>query len=463
MNKFRIPSNRHQMSLLPRSVDEFVPADDIVRYIDLFVDELNLSAIEEKYSYDGRPGYAPAVMIKVLVYGKLRGIRSSRELSAAVTENLKFIFIASGERPDFRTISLFRKKFHKELAQILQQTIEVGIESGAIDLKHVAIDGTLVPGFASSNSFKSPEFIKEHLEKLEKSLEQDIESDIQDEDKDDSGPTLPKNLQSNWQLIAKLREVLKNHKREARNDQSVSITDPDCKKMRHGAAYNGQAAVDESSRMVVGAYATNLASDSGELVPVLKDVKMRIGKAPQMVTADAGYKAQVGLKYLEDEKIDGFVPQMASSSGGFGIDEFRYDKKRDEYTCPNNKKLKLIHVNPKMKNYRPESDCTGCKLLKNCMRTLSEGRHAKRRTLSVSVYAKLVDQMRIKTSSELGKAMCRRRSATVETLFAHLKYLRKFNRFCFRGLQMVNSMWCFELAAHNIERLFGFRRTLCKA
>ena len=184
--------------------------------------------------------------------------------------------------------------------------------------------------------------------------------------------------------------------------------------------------------MVVGAYATNHASDSGELIPVLSDIKIRTGKSPETITADAGYKAQAGLKYLKDEKIDGYVPQMASSSGGYGIDDFRYNKERDEYICPNNKKLKLLKAKPNLKLYRSTYDCTGCSLLKDCMRTLSGGRHAR-----------LVAQMRQKASSALGRLMRIKRGATVETLFAHLKYLRKFTRFFFRGLQMVNSMWCF--------------------
>lgn len=83
-------------------------------------------------------------MVKLLVYGKIRGIRSSRKLAQAIRENLKFIYITSGEQPDFRTISLYRKKYSKELAGILHQTITVGLETGIIDLEHVAVDDTLI-------------------------------------------------------------------------------------------------------------------------------------------------------------------------------------------------------------------------------------------------------------------------------------------------------------------------------
>ena len=98
MKKFRVPECRDQVTLLPRSVEEYVSADDVARYVDAFVEELDLSAIESAYSDEGRPGFSPKVMVKILIYGKFRGVRSSRELAAAVTENLKFIFIASGDR-----------------------------------------------------------------------------------------------------------------------------------------------------------------------------------------------------------------------------------------------------------------------------------------------------------------------------------------------------------------------------
>ena len=89
-------------------------------YVDNLVRELDLGAIEAEYSSEGRRGFSPEVMVNLLVYGKMRGIRSSRKLSEACRENLKFIYITSGEQPDFRTINRFRKRFCKELAEILQ-------------------------------------------------------------------------------------------------------------------------------------------------------------------------------------------------------------------------------------------------------------------------------------------------------------------------------------------------------
>jgi transposase len=459
MKKFREAASRKQQTLLPRSVEEYVPVEDLVRYIDSLVDELDLTEIEGKYSVLGRPAFSPRVMVKLLVYGKIRGLRSSRELSQACRENLKFIYITSGEQPDYRTISLFRQRFCKELAGILRQTIVIGLNAGVIDLKHVAIDGSLVRSFAGENSFKTPEQISKELEFLERSIKQDDEPS--EEDDDDSGGGLPKQLQDSEKLKAKLKEALKKYKSyegkpKRERPKKVSITDPDCRYMRKGPAYNGQAAVDESSRMVVAGFATSAVSDASQLTPVLKEISSNTAKNPEKITADAGYNARAGLAELEKRKIEGYVPQRENTSKGFPIESFTYDKNSDTYICPGGKALKFKGRNQDSLIYVAKSkDCKLCQLRSSCVRFSSS---VVKRTLCVSVYNNLVKEMKKKTASDLGKKMARKRSSTIETLFAHLKYVRKLRRFIFRGMNMVDKMWKFELAVYNLEQIIRHQK-----
>ncbi|MBX7139024.1 MAG: IS1182 family transposase [Oligoflexia bacterium] len=443
--------------LLPRTVEEYVPGEDIARYIDAFVEELDLSKIEDGYSSEGRPGFNPAVLVKILVYGKLRGVRSCRELARAVTENLKFIYLASGERPDFRTIALFRKRFHRELAQILQQTIEIGLESGAINLEHVAVDGTLIPGFANAGSFKSPEYLAKYLAYLEKSLEEDIKQDDSDDPDDFTPPPLPKALHDRKELTRRVRAALKQH--VPGKIEKCSITDPDCRKAWRGPAYNAQAAVDEHSRMVVGGYATNTVTDSAELIPVLQDLEQRAKTTPKRVSADGGYKAQRNLTYLEEKKIEGYIPQARPQCGEFSLADFSYQPDSDSYTCPAGRRLvrRFVH-NSKGRSYRAVDSCADCRLKQKCLRKTALAIEPERRNLFISHRQPLIEQMLKRVESDIGQRMRKKRSSTVETLFAHLKYLRKFTRFTFRGLAMVNSMWLFELAVYNIERLLRITR-----
>jgi len=459
MKKFRSGISRDQITLLPKTVEDYVSQEDVVRYVDTFVEELDLSLIEQEYSHTGRPGFSPRVLVKLLIYGKLRNIRSSRSLAIAVKENLKFIFLCCDEKPDFRTISLFRKRFHKELAQILQTTITIGFESGAITLEHVAIDGSLIPAYANNKSYKSAEYLEEYLKKIERSIQEDITLDEQDDgssDDDSPTPPLPKGLQNKEELRRKVKEAISRHKEETR--KSVSITDPDCKLTKIGPAYNGQAAIDENSRMVVGGYATNAACDSGELVDVVQDVERRTNKTPHVVIADGGYKTMQGLVYLAKQGIEGFIPQSRNGGGEYQLKDFIYEEVSDTYTCPGKRKLVSIgsgkRESSQGRQYKAEVSCSDCKLKHKCLRNTTKPLLNEQRSLFISEHHDLVRAMEDNVASARGKQMRHKRSSLIETLFAHLKYIRGFTRFQFRGLQMVNSMWLFELAAYNIEKLF---------
>ena len=463
MNKFRETVSRKQQTLLPRSVEEFVPTDDSVRYIDSLIDELNLSEIEDKYSTVGRPAFNPVIMVKLLVYGKIRGIRSSRQLSQACRENLKFIFITNGEQPDFRTISLFRQRFCKELANILQQTIVIGLETEVIDLKHVAIDGTLLKSFAGKGSYKTPTQIAKEVEELEKLIKQDIEQDeaSDEEDDDDTDKKLPKRLRDPEKLKEKLKSALSKYeefKNRPKRDwpKKISVTDPDSRYMRKGPAYNGQAAVDENSRMVVAGFTTDAVADSSQLIPILEEIELNTKKNPTSITADTGYSARNALKELKQRDITGYVAQRENTSKGFPFEKFKYDKNNDTYTCPNNKILKYLSQRKEARIYKAnKEDCKCCPLRPKCSRFPDS---TSPRNISSSIYNDLVIEMRERTQSKTGTQMARKRSSTVETIFAHIKYARKFRQFIFRGMNMVNNMWKFELAVYNLEQLMRLRK-----
>ncbi len=83
MRKFKTLESRNQISLFPPSIEEYVEKNDEVRYLDMLVDEFDFSAIESTYSVNGRPAFSPKLLSKIILYGKMRGIRSSRELARA--------------------------------------------------------------------------------------------------------------------------------------------------------------------------------------------------------------------------------------------------------------------------------------------------------------------------------------------------------------------------------------------
>ena len=132
MRYFRLGQSRDQLSLLPPSLEEYVPRDDSVRFVDALVEEFDLREIESKYSSLGRPGYSPRMLVNLLLYGKIRGIRASRELARACKENVRFMYLVQNEQPDFRTISDFRKNHIEALGGLLRQTVSIGLTEGVM-------------------------------------------------------------------------------------------------------------------------------------------------------------------------------------------------------------------------------------------------------------------------------------------------------------------------------------------
>lgn len=464
MGAFRRVTDRRQITLFPATLDEYVGREDNVRALDTLVDDLDLSAIESSYSSFGRPAYAPRMLVKVLLYGKMRGIRSSRELARALDENVRFMWLANNEKPDFRTLSEFRKRFHRELAGLLKQTIGLGIRSGLIDLGHVTVDGTALAASAGRRSFRKPQDLEKDLARLEKRLERSFAADVaaeesgetSHEDRDDWSPpggVAPEDYRK------KIREALAHYKeipthKKGKLPKQVSLTDPASRFMKSNGgthpSYNGQVAVDVASGMVVGGYATNAVSDNGELPDLLQDIESNTGRNPEMLSADKGYSLKEGLAALQERGIDGYIPQRDEQSEHFGLKDFAHDEKTDTYRCPAQQTLRFSKARQmKRKRYKLYvcDSCENCSLRRHCMRSGS------RKHLYVSVYQSLYEEMRSKTRTTFGRWMARIRASTVEPVFGHLKANRKLRSLGVRGLARVDTAWKFELAAFNLERL----------
>lgn len=474
MRKFREGTARQQLSLLPASVDEYVGKDDSVRFVDSLVDELNLESIEQQYSSFGRPAYSPRMLVKLLIYGKLRGMRSSRELSTATRENIRFIFLCCNERPDFRTISDFRKRFHQELAGLLVQTIQIGLDEGLIQLQDVAIDGTKIPAYASRKSFATPEKLEKLLEQLEKSFKEDIEHDEAEDNECGEGdePKLPPELQNRQVLKERIKAALKHHEAvKGEKPKQVSITDPECRFAKGNGGinpvYNAQTAVDGASRMAVAGYVTNAVSDNAELVPVLEAIEANTGRNPERICADTAYNQFIGFHELNRRNIDGYIPQREGfveevSDKDLQLGAFFYNPATDTVLCPKHHKLsfeKYDDLYNKLKrkiSVYSSPACADCSAKSYC----SINRSTFRKDLSNTVHQWLAAKLHEKSTTAAAAQMMKLRASVVEPVFGHIKAARKLQRFLFRGMKMLDSMWKLELAAYNIEKLVRFRMSL---
>ncbi len=160
------PYNQDQMQLFPPSVQSLIESDALCMVVNDVVKTLDLSCLYEKLSTEGNPAYHPAMMLKIYFYAYARGVFSSRRIAQALKENIAFIFLAAWQKPNFRTISDFRKNNLKELGLLFAQIVQLCRQLGMVKLGHIAIDGTKI----KANASEANTYDRERIEKVDQAL-----------------------------------------------------------------------------------------------------------------------------------------------------------------------------------------------------------------------------------------------------------------------------------------------------
>lgn len=247
--------DRSQLLLLPETVDDYVGPDNVVRFIEAFVDGLDLQAAgfsRVKAKATGRPGYHPADLLKLYIYGYLNRVRSSRRLEVEAHRNIEVIWLLRRLRPDFKTIADFRRKNRTAFRQVFRDFVVLCRELDLFGRELIAIDGTRIKAVNSRErnftKAKLAKAIAESDERLSRYLSQLDEADKDGEDAPE-GSTVER-LQEKIAAIRERRERLEGHGKALAEsgDEQISLTDPDARAMhsssRVGVGYNVQIAVD---------------------------------------------------------------------------------------------------------------------------------------------------------------------------------------------------------------------------
>src|SRR5579862_6979737 len=143
MGRFIEGCDRRQRLLLPDCVDDYVSEDSPVRVVDVFIDELDLAALGfEDAAATGRPGYHPAMLLKLYIYGYLNQVQSSRRLELEAGRNVELMWLTGKLAPDFKTIADFRKDNGPAIRAACRRFVELCREVGLFTLQVAAIDGS---------------------------------------------------------------------------------------------------------------------------------------------------------------------------------------------------------------------------------------------------------------------------------------------------------------------------------
>lgn len=470
MSKFK-PYQQNQSYLLPPSLADCLPKNHICFAINNIVDGLDLNPIEKTYSDQGAAAYPPSALIKTIFLAYIQGIRSSRKIEAKLYQDIAFRFLSGNINPDHGTINLFRKNHLENIKEVFTQIIVIADGMGMVDLADISLDGTKIKANAGSDNTVNLKRIDDYKKYFEKAMEEAEDIDREEDKKYGSGRGYgampahlvdPKARQAAIESAKKKLEKLKEAERRIKEKQdnaknkddkrlnknnTSNLTDPDANlmKMKDGsfkAGYNVQIAA--SKQFIAGYGLSDIAADCRSLPDMILQTEKNTKTKIKIIKADAGYFSKSNIEFLDNRKIDGFVPSLKNSGGNVG---FKYDQSKDEFVCSQGKRLVFKKPDRGAKQYWG-IECDGCSKLKVCTKM-------KRKTLNYDF--ELVQKsatMDKKLQTEFGKAKYKERITEIEPVFGNIKHNQGFTAFLCRGKAAALVELGLVCIAHNLVKIF---------
>jgi transposase len=465
MTRFIEAEDRTQSALFPEQLDDWIAEDNPVRVIDVFVDELDLEALgfdRAQAAATGRPGYHPATLLKIYIYGYLNRVQSSRRLEREAQRNLELIWLTGRLAPDFKTIADFRKDNGAAIRQVCRQFIELSRSLDLFSEAIVAIDGSK---FKAVNN-RNKNFTAAKLQATLRLMQENIDRYLDELDRADRQPeSLPEGR------VAHLKEKIATAKARMRKlgqigrqlqqspNRQVSLTDPDARSMANSGSgtavvgYNVQIAVDTKHHLIVAEEVTNAGHDRAHLAEMARQAKGAVGEDELTVLADRGYFDSEEILHCVQEGIAALVPKPLTSNskaeGRFDKRDFVYDAKRDEYRCPAGERaiwrMTRIEGGLRMHRYWP-SACPSCPIKSRC--TPSNQRRIWRWE-----HEHVLEAMQARLDRTPSAARLRRR--TVEHVFGTIKAWMGATHFLTRTLSRVRTEMSLHVLAYNLRRLMS--------
>jgi transposase len=350
MKRFIEGEDRSQSTLFPEHLDDYIAEDNPVRVIDVFVDELDLQALGfdgMQPEVTGRPGYHPASLLKIYIYGYLNRIQSSRRLERETQRNVELIWLTGRLTPDFKTIADFRKDNGKAIRSVCREFVVLCRELNLFSEAIVAIDGSK---FKAVNN-RDKNFTDRKLKARMQQLEESIARYMTELDRADREPALvtEARVEHIKEKVATVKKQMRQLKQIGKQmaqapDGQISLTDPDARSMATSGrgtgmvGYNVQTAVDAKHHMIVAHEVTNVGHDREQLSPMAHQTRDVIDEKELTVLADRGYYTGQQILDCERAGIKTLVPKPQTSNnkalGLFDKADFRYLPSKDEYRCP---------------------------------------------------------------------------------------------------------------------------------
>lgn len=493
---------QQQGLLIPLDLNDMVAADHPVRDINAVLEKVDISEIIKLFRPGGTSSYHPRMLLKVIVYGYIHNIYSSRKLEEAVKSNIYFMWLAGGRKPDHNTINRFRgQRLQHTLRPIFDQVVLMLCEEGLLNIKDLYTDGTKIEANANRYTFVWGKAIKTSRERIIKQLDElwnyalgVAATELEDTDPPGSGrKKITKEMVN--EVVEKINVALKNKSIDAKVRQklnyakshwpdaldkyeqqekilgegrnSYSKTDPDATfmrlkedHMRNGQlkpAYNVQ--ISTNNQFIASYSIHQKTNDTNTLKSHLSTHIKSLKVKPSSVTADAGYGSEENYQWLKNKRITAYVKdrdfdrnqRTKKPKPGNG---FIYEEQTDNVICPKGHTMKKIGVRQRITatgfkqevvRYRT-TKCSKCPLKNQCS-------SADTKTIELNHNLNRLRQeavKRLKTKKGIFKR--KKRCCDVEPVFGSIKHNHHFKRFMLRGYEKVQIEMGLLALAHNFRK-----------
>ena len=475
-------NNRHQSYF--STLEEQVSADNPVRLIDAFIDKLDLHKLgftNTLHKQEGRPPFAPQVLLKLYLYGYLNKIRSSRKLEKECSRNIELQWLLQQLLPNYHTIADFRKVHSHALQSTFKLYVQFLSEADLLGKTTIGIDGSKFKAVNSKkNNYNQKKIDKYQQFIIDKTTKYLQELDELDKDENNSDELIIKKEKIK-QGLEKLKErTIKydtlQQQLNATNDKQISTTDTDSRsiiitKSIVEVAYNVQNAVDDKHNLIVHTQTTN-TNDGKALHNAAIQAKnnLQLPKEKQLILlADKGYHTGAELLQCQQDNMITHVaykeqPGVKHISNEFLVESFIYNNTNDTYTCPagailsslgtwHNKKGEAGETSYRFKTYRTDA-CKNCALKTQCTKL-------PKRIVQRSEFQDAVDinDNNIKQNPQYYK----RRQSICEHPFGSIKRHWGYTHTLLKGLQKVNGEMNLIMFCYNFMRtknILGFEKMI---
>ncbi len=464
MSGFIEGENRHQATLFPERLDDYIAEDSAVRVIDVFVDDLDTSGLGFKTEANdtGRPAYHPSTMLKIYVYGYLNRVQSSRRLEREAQRNVELMWLTGRLAPDFKTIADFRKNNGEAIRLVCREFVMLCKKLNLFADAFVAIDGSKFKAVNNRDRNFTKAKMKRRLQQIDESIERYL-GQMASADRQEQGVANDKTRRLEDKVAALKKEMVRLKKLEiqmlATPDQQISLTDPDARSMATSGrgtgvvGYNVQTAVDAKHHLIVAHEVTNVGHDRTQLANMAKQAKEAIETDELTVVADRGYFKGEEILACDKAGITTYLPKPQTSGnmakGMFGKRDFIYKPEDDEYECPAGERLvwrfKTVEKGQTLHKYW-SSTCPRCAIKSRC----TAGKY---RRVTRWEHETVLEALEARLDKEPERMRARRE--TVEHPFGTIKSWMGSTHFQMRTLKRVSTEMSLHVLAYNLKRVIA--------